>query len=96
MKDWKVFSAHENKVLGRDLHFADARDIAQKWAETSGRKFPGYVPGWIIDVKGSFITVIYREERVAVCESDDSKFHMQVPCMCEYGVIGLYDSKQPR
>ena len=96
MKDWQVFSAHENKVLGRELTFADARIIAQKWAETAGRRHPGYVPGWIIDASDSIITIIYREERVAVCESDETKFHMQLPCMCEIGVIGLYDSMQAR
>ncbi|MCX7385038.1 MAG: hypothetical protein NTX48_00115 [Planctomycetales bacterium] len=96
MKDWKVYSAHENIVLGKHLTFADARIIAQKWAETAGRRHPGYVPGWIIDAEGSIITILYREERVAVCESDDSKLHMQLPCMCEAGVTGLYDSKLAR
>ena len=96
MEDWKVFSAHENKVLGRSLSFADARVIAQKWAETARRRYPGYVPGWIIDASDSIITILYREDRAAVCELDDSKVHMQLPCMCELGVTGLYDSIQER
>lgn len=91
MKDWKVYSAHENKVLGRDFSLAEARIIAQKWAETVGRRHPGYVPGWIIDVSGFLITVIYREEGAAVCKSDSSRFHLQLPCRCEDGVTDLYD-----
>ncbi len=94
MEKWKVFSAHENEVLGRDLPYAAARMIARNWAETAGRNHPEYVPGWIIGVEDSIITVIYREKRVAVCKADGSKFHMQLPCMCEDGVIGLHDSKQ--
>jgi hypothetical protein len=96
MENWKVFSAHENIVLGRNLTFVAARIIALKWAASAGKSHPGYVPGWIVDTTDSIIEVIYREERVAVCESDDSKFHMQLPCMCQLGVIGLYDSKQAR
>ena len=93
MKSWKVYSAHENVVLGRSLTLAAARIIARNWAENA-RRHPGYVPGWDIDVVASLITVIYREEGVAVCELDGSQFHMQLPCMCKAGIIGLYDSKQ--
>ena len=96
MKDWKVYSAHENVVLGRALTFADALSLAKEWAETAGRRHPGYVPGWIIDVTPSLITVNYREEGSAVCESDGSKFHMYGNCMCKLGIIRLYDSKQAR
>ena len=95
MEKWKVFSAHENLVLGRDLALADARMIARNWAENAGRCHSGYVPGWIIDANGSLITVIYREKGAAVCKADGSRFHMQLPCMCKAGVIGLYDSIQP-
>lgn len=96
MKDWKVFSAHENIVLGKAMTLLDARIIALKWAETAHRGHPGYVPGWIIDVSDSLITVIYREEGAAVCKADGSKFHLQLPCRCEDGIIVLHDSKQAR
>lgn len=94
MKSWKVYSAHENVVLGTALTLADARSLAQEWAETAGRCHTGYVPGCQIDASKLLITVIYREKGAAVCKLDGSTFHMYGNCMCEDGIIRLYDSKQ--
>jgi len=94
LKDWKVFSAHEGIVLGEGLTKLAAQTIALKWAESAGRAHPGYVPGWIVE--DSTFTVIYREERVAVCQRDDSKFHLQLPCRCEERITSLDDRRVAR
>ena len=94
MENWKVFSAHENIVLGEGLTKLAAQTVALKWAASAGRGHPGYVPGWIVE--DSLITVIYREERVAVCQQDETRFHLQGNCRCEERITSLDDRKLPR
>jgi hypothetical protein len=92
--DWKVYSAHENLVLGEGLTKFQARIVALKWAASAIEIHPGYVPGWIVE--DFLFTLIWREEGTAVCQQDASRFHLQLPCRCEGKVTSLDDRKLPR
>jgi hypothetical protein len=93
MENWKVFFAHENIML-EGLTKVQARTVALKWAASAIEIHPGYVPGWIVE--DFFFTLIWREKEVAVCQRDASRFHMELPCMCEESITSLDDRKLPR
>jgi hypothetical protein len=94
--EWKVFLAHENIVLGEGLTKFQAQLLALEWAASAIEIHPGYVPGWIVDVTASLLTVIYREEEAAVCRRDGTQFHLQLPCRCVERITSLDDRRLPR